>query len=427
MSDQEFLERLNGLFYITCEGVTNCGNVRVNIIKDVKSNKARFIEELPIGGVGDIITINNLHVKTTKFVKRKILNIFYKSVIMYPHEENDLIELMDDVQCDSITLNEFNEYPNVSGLIKLKDAKTILTTQNTTPCAVIGKVAEITYRDSKKEGISHLVVDMISGGVKCNAIGWNFIDTKDISTDLIPQVKEYVFFNVKVGVLGNKSYLSLDNMAVILYEFCDEYMENIKRISNPWNSVTAVDLRWFSHKQRALLEYSTLEAALEHIKSHVNSPVVITVNNVVFDIEKWKTRFFVRHAHCGQVTNYSEGLPCTKCCYSVDRDDSWWLLTSTAITLNGKRYNVNINDTAYIKLLNQIDLSTLGDNITEIKSFSDFKSIIKENPIDGINQLEESYIDFLEGKEVSIRLKINNNGKGDMWAISYQVVDMVFD
>ena len=426
MSDQEFLERLNGLYYITCEGIADCGNTRVNVIKNVKNNKARFIEELPIGGVGDLIKINNLYVKTIKFVKRKIMNIFYRSAIMYPQEENDLIELAEDKECPNIRLDEFESYPNTSGLIKLRDTKVMLTTQNTTPCAVIGKGVDVSFRAAKKDGISHLVIDMLSGEVRCNVIGWNFIDTKDTATDFLPQVGEYLFYNIKVGVLNNKSYLNFDNMSIILFEFCDDYMKDIKRTTGEWNSLNYVDLRWYS-KQRAILEYTTLEAALEHVNTHSNSPVSITINNVSFDIDKWKTRFFVRHTRCGEVTKYAEGLQCTKCHYCLDRDDDWWLLTNTKMELNGKKYNVNISDKAYTKILNQIDLSILNTSTSEFKSFNDFKTAIKDNPIDEINQLEELYVDFLDGKEFSIRLKITNNGKGGMWAISHVVSDIIFD
>ena len=98
---------------------------------------------------------------------------------MYPQEENDLVEIVDDEKCEHGNLYEFKKYPNNSGLIKLKDAETILTTKNATACVIIGKGVNVTYRPSKKEGISHLVLDVLSGKIRCNIIGWNFIETKN--------------------------------------------------------------------------------------------------------------------------------------------------------------------------------------------------------------------------------------------------------
>ena len=426
MSDQEFIELLNGVFYITTEGVTNCGQIRVNIIKNVKNNKSRFIEQLPIGNVGDYIKIDNLRIKTVKFVKRKILNIFYKSIVLFPVQENDLIEIIEDEKFQDLTLTEFKTYPNNSGFIKLKDAKEILTTKNTTPCAVIGKGINIELRPAKKEGLTHLVVDILSGSIRYNIIGWNFIDSKTGADIKIPDSDTYVFYNIKVGELNNKCYLNLENMSVILYKFCDEYQQDMKNITCKWNELHYNDFRWY-RKQQSMVSYSKLEEALEHVNCNINSPVIISMDNVVFDSNKWITRFFIRHSECGNVTPYSVGLLCTKCHQSLEEDNNWWLLTTTTIQFNGKKFNVKINDTAHVKLLNQIDLDVLGVKIEKFTSFMHFKNTIKDNPIGSINELEELYVDYLDNIAVSIQLKVNNNEKGDIWAITYDVMDISFD
>ena len=426
MADQEFIETLNGIYFITAEGKANCTQVRVNIIKNIKNGKTRFFEELPVGDVGDIINIKNVQVKTSKCTKRKILNIYYRSLMIYPEEENDLFEHVDIEELGKMTLNEFKEYPNNSGLIKLKKADTMLKTRNTTACAVIGKGVNIGFRPSKRDGNSHLVIDVLSDKVRYNIIGWNFIETKNESINIIPVSNEYVFFNVKINVLNNKNFFNLDNTTVILYKFCDEYLKDIKNITGKWNELQFIDLRWYN-KTKAMVEYGTLEEALEHIRTHINSPVVISIGDVIFDPDKWKTRLFTRHTVCGNVTPYSKGIECKKCHDYLEHDNNWWLLTTTAIELHGKRYYVKVNDMAYIKLLNQIDLGVLGEDIVEFTSFSHFKKTVQENPIDDINELEEQYVDFMEDKSVSIRLKVINNGKGDAWAISYEVMDIIFN
>ena len=426
MSNHEFLERLNGVFYITAEGSANCAQTQVNILKDVKNNKSRFIVGLPIGAVGDYIEVNNLQIKTCKFVKRKILNIFYISTVIFPHEENDLIEIVNGEDYKSVILNEFKTFPNDSGLIKLKEAKHTLTTKNTTACAIIGKGVDISFRPAKRDKLLHVVIDLLSVDIRCNIIGWNFITIDKESSVVLPKSNHYVFFNVKVAELNKKCYFSLDNMSIIMYKFCNEYTTDINRITGKWNELQFSDFRWYNKKQK-MIECEPLENALIHVEENINSPVVITLNDVIINCDNWNTRFFTRHNLCGNVIPYSEGLKCAKCAQFLERDDNWWLLTTAHMNINGKRYNVKINDNAYVKLLNQIDLTLLNVDISTIESFYQFKKIIQDNPIDEINQLEELYLDFLEDKELVIKLKVMNNGKGGAWAISYEVMDILFE
>ena len=45
--------------------------------------------------------------------------------------------------------------------------------------------------------------------------------------NIIPESTEYVFYNVKVGELNNKSYLNL-KMSIIIHKVCDEYAKILK-------------------------------------------------------------------------------------------------------------------------------------------------------------------------------------------------------
>lgn len=431
---------LHGDFYVLAVGLAQSGELLVHLMRNVQSKTMYVIHGINkyIGNnkikPGVVISCDKVQILNQRFIKKKVFGIHSLLEITNANTTAQF-KVNNEVSDNTDDLEEFSTYPNNSSMVKLLNINDVFEKKDikTNFCA-LAKAVTFRFKVRSSDNQAHLVLELMNGNIKCNAIQWKFSNAGDNAVNPYPTKSYYLLWNINCNYLNDRPFIALNNKSIIFYDFCDRYFSDIDSIASQWHSLNLVSKLWYSNGTRNLIKYTfgNVMEAQNFTAQNINTKVAIEMNNVEFDNERWSFNPWIRHK-CNSVIKYMPGSECYKnCTEKITESTNYWLLSKGVILDQSGPIYTTMNDEVFITLINECITKDLTNNsiqqFADISHFKDYVFSVRytKHIMDILCDIEEAVTAFFEQNNASIKLTLYDNGQGGDWNQKYCIEDISF-